>query len=53
MQCHDHWEQCRAYGVKGADLVDVRQALKHAEGAVPAPAEDAAPLAQGDVRTAA
>ncbi|MFF5030104.1 hypothetical protein ACFY2J_38660 [Streptomyces collinus] len=53
VQCHDHWARCRALGVKGADLVDVRQALKHAKGAVPAPAEDAAPLAQGDVRPAA
>lgn len=41
MQCHPYWERCRRHGVEGAALVDARQALKHAEGAVP--------LVQGDV----
>lgn len=41
VQCHPHWETCRKEGIEGAALVDARQALKHAEGAVP--------LVQGDV----
>ncbi|MEU6324656.1 hypothetical protein [Streptomyces sp. NPDC047009] len=43
--CHPWWERCKAQGVDGPDLVAARQALKHAEGAIP--------LGQGDVRAAA
>ncbi|MDI3101962.1 hypothetical protein QJ054_33550 [Streptomyces sp. AN-3] len=40
VQCHTWWERCVREGVKGADLVAARQALKHAEGAVPLVRED-------------
>jgi hypothetical protein len=43
VQCDPWWERCERKGVKGADLVDARQALKRA----------AAPLGQGDVGKAA
>lgn len=42
---HGWWKTCRDHGVTGAALVDVRQALKSAHGAVP--------LGRGDVDTAA
>ncbi|MFG3132942.1 hypothetical protein ACGFZU_35240 [Streptomyces tendae] len=45
VQCHAWWERCTAEGIQGPDMVAARQALKHAEGAVP--------LARGDVDTAA
>ncbi|MFI6341081.1 hypothetical protein [Streptomyces sp. NPDC050535] len=34
VQSHSWWKRCGQEGVKGADLVDVRQALKYAKGAV-------------------
>ncbi|MFI5990364.1 hypothetical protein ACIBAC_00720 [Streptomyces sp. NPDC051362] len=37
---HDWWKTCRDHGVQGGKLVDVRQALKHADGAVPLVRED-------------
>ncbi|MET9776216.1 hypothetical protein ABZ023_18480 [Streptomyces sp. NPDC006367] len=45
VQCHRWWKLCEEEGVKGEALVDARQALKHADGAVP--------LQHGDVETAA
>ncbi|MGW4349002.1 hypothetical protein ACWEL8_28570 [Streptomyces sp. NPDC004690] len=45
VQCHPWWERCKEEGVKGADMVAARQALMHAEGAVP--------LGRGDVEAAA
>ncbi|MCG8971818.1 hypothetical protein [Streptomyces sp. CL12-4] len=45
VQGHPWWERCEQEGIKGADMVAARQALKHAEGAVP--------LAREDVATAA
>ncbi|MEU1592712.1 hypothetical protein ABZ468_07595 [Streptomyces sp. NPDC005708] len=44
--CHPWWKRCASEGTEGPDLVAARQALKHAEGAVPT-------LDQGDVRAAA
>ncbi|WP_060880546.1 hypothetical protein, partial [Streptomyces scabiei] len=35
VQCHMWWERCAREGIKGADLVGARQALRHATGAVP------------------
>ncbi|MFM9647808.1 hypothetical protein ACKI1S_16870 [Streptomyces galilaeus] len=46
VQGHGHWKDCRDHGIDGADMVAVRQALKHAEGAVPA-------LGRGDVEKVA
>ncbi|WP_406730680.1 hypothetical protein [Streptomyces sp. NBC_01794] len=40
VQCHPHWETCRKEGIDGAALVDARQALKHAKGAVPLRKDD-------------
>ncbi|MFE7212449.1 hypothetical protein ACFU93_21140 [Streptomyces sp. NPDC057611] len=37
---HKWWERCKREGIKGADLVAARMALKHAEGAVPTARED-------------
>jgi hypothetical protein len=34
------WERCQQEGIKGADLVATRMALKHAVGAVPLRQED-------------
>lgn len=45
VQAHPHWQACEEHGVQGADLVDLRVALKHAEGAVP--------MTRTDVDTAA
>ncbi|MGV9509367.1 hypothetical protein ACWDQZ_27580 [Streptomyces tendae] len=45
VQGHRWWKRCTEEGIKGADMVAARQALKHAEGAVP--------LAREDVDTAA
>jgi hypothetical protein len=42
VQGHGWWERCGAEGVKGADLVQVRMALKRHSDAVPVPREDAA-----------
>ncbi|MFJ8273785.1 hypothetical protein ACIQ8G_26485 [Streptomyces sp. NPDC094154] len=42
VQGHPHWDRCKA---EGADMVAVRQALKHAQGVVP--------LRQGDVEQTA
>ncbi|MER6291208.1 hypothetical protein [Streptomyces sviceus] len=53
VQGHDHWSRCKQHGVAGADLVATRQALKNADGAVPAPKEDAPALDQEDVERAA
>ncbi|MFF2101188.1 hypothetical protein [Streptomyces sp. NPDC058202] len=44
---HAWWERCEKEGIKGASLVAARMALKHAEGTVPAP------LQQADVEAAA
>ncbi|MER6227193.1 hypothetical protein ABT189_42715 [Streptomyces sp900105755] len=49
VQAHQHWD-CRA---NGADMVAVRQALKHAPGAVPAPAGDPASIERQNVGPAA
>lgn len=40
VQGHKHWKDSREHGVQGADMVALRQALKHAEGAVPLRQED-------------
>ncbi|OVZ99537.1 hypothetical protein B9W64_37735 [Streptomyces sp. CS159] len=40
VQCHKWWERCEAEGIRGADMVAARQALKRAEGAVPLVRED-------------
>lgn len=40
VQAHGWWERCKRNGVKGGDMVDVRQALKAAKGAVPLQQED-------------
>ncbi|MEU9355068.1 hypothetical protein AB0D65_29740 [Streptomyces griseoloalbus] len=40
VQSHKWWERCAAEGIKGADMVAARQALKHAKGAVPLVRED-------------
>ncbi|MET7489829.1 hypothetical protein [Streptomyces sp. NPDC005538] len=53
VQGHNHWQLCKQHGVEGADLVAARQALKNAEGAVPAPKEDEAALDKDDVERAA
>ncbi|MFF9409827.1 hypothetical protein ACF1B0_30535 [Streptomyces anandii] len=53
VQVHEHWELCKQHSIEGADLVAVRQALKHAEGAVPAPKKDVPALDQDDVERAA
>jgi hypothetical protein len=53
VQGHDHWSRCKQHGVAGADLVATRQALKNAEGAVPASKEDVPALDQEDVERAA
>ncbi|OWA00977.1 hypothetical protein B9W62_35660 [Streptomyces sp. CS113] len=45
VQCHPWWKRCEAEGIKGEAMVAARQALKHAEGAVP--------LGRSDVETAA
>ncbi|MET9119613.1 hypothetical protein ABZX38_36210 [Streptomyces longwoodensis] len=45
VQCHRCWKRCKAEGVTGAALVEARQKLKHAKGALP--------LARGDVDAAA
>ncbi|MFE9679770.1 hypothetical protein ACFYO5_37690 [Streptomyces sp. NPDC006259] len=49
VQCHTWWARCEREGIKGANMVAARQALKHAKGAVP----EGAPLEQVDVRPAA
>ncbi|QQM47358.1 hypothetical protein ACN6AT_37995 (plasmid) [Streptomyces sp. JL4002] len=49
VQCHTWWERCKQEGIKGADMVVTRQALKHAKGAVP----EGTLLEQDDVRPAA
>jgi hypothetical protein len=41
VQGHRWWSTCRVNGLEGAALVDVRQALKTAKGAVPAALERA------------
>lgn len=53
VQAHEHWTLCKQHGVVGADLVAARQALKHAEGAVPASKKDEPTLDQDDVEWAA
>ncbi|SNX88787.1 hypothetical protein SAMN06272735_9296 [Streptomyces sp. TLI_55] len=53
VQGHDHWSRCKQHGVTGADLVATRQALKNADGAVPAGKEDVPALDQEDVERAA
>lgn len=40
VQAHPWWERCEQEGIKGADLVATRMALKHADGAVPLRQED-------------
>ncbi|MET8816482.1 hypothetical protein ABZW47_31335 [Streptomyces sp. NPDC004549] len=50
VQGHGHWASCEA---SGADVVAVRQALKHAEGAVPASEKEEPALDQNDVEPAA
>ncbi|MDQ1052023.1 hypothetical protein [Streptomyces sp. V4I2] len=40
VQGHGWWKRCEQEGVTGADLVALRQSLKHAEGAVPLAQED-------------
>ncbi|MBG7696596.1 hypothetical protein HCJ76_00365 [Streptomyces sp. MC1] len=35
MQCHEWWARCQEQGIDGPTMVAARQALKHAEGAVP------------------
>lgn len=40
VQSHSWWERCAREGIKGADLVGARQALKYAKGAVPLVRED-------------
>ncbi|MFE7072612.1 hypothetical protein ACFU96_21275 [Streptomyces sp. NPDC057620] len=40
VNAHDWWGICRSRGVKGPDLVAARQALKHADGAVPLSQDD-------------
>ncbi len=50
VQGHGHGADCREHG---ADMVAVRQALKHAPGTVPALAEDSSVLERQDVDTAA
>ncbi|MFF4543683.1 hypothetical protein ACFY1J_05460 [Streptomyces sp. NPDC001406] len=40
MQCHPWWEHCKKEGIKGADLVAARRALKHAKGVVPLVRDD-------------
>ncbi|GAA2439371.1 hypothetical protein [Streptomyces glaucus] len=40
VQGHGWWERCKAEGIKGADLVAARMALKHAPGAVPLVRDD-------------
>ncbi|MCX4976495.1 MULTISPECIES: hypothetical protein [unclassified Streptomyces] len=45
VQGHRHWGLCTLKGVGGADLVTARQALKHADGAVPLRRDDVATVA--------
>ncbi|MFI9772223.1 hypothetical protein ACIHJG_35975 [Streptomyces sp. NPDC052415] len=40
VQTHSWWGRCKAEGLEGPDLVKARQALKHAEGAVPLSRKD-------------
>ncbi|MFE6522280.1 hypothetical protein [Streptomyces sp. NPDC057794] len=40
VQTHPWWKRCKDEGIEGPALVRARQALKHAEGAVPLARED-------------
>ncbi|MFF8399875.1 hypothetical protein [Streptomyces sp. NPDC016172] len=40
VQTHPWWKRCKAEGIEGPALVQARQALKHAKGAVPLARED-------------
>jgi len=56
VQTHGWWERCDQEGIKGADVIAARMALKRAPGAVPGhdtPAKEGAALEQDDVRPAA
>ncbi|WP_331752387.1 hypothetical protein [Streptomyces chartreusis] len=53
VQGHEQWALCKQHGVEGADAVALRQALKQAEGAVPASETDGHALDQDNVEWAA
>ena len=53
VQGHEHWRLCKQNGVEGSALVAARQALKHAEGAVPTPKKDEPALDKDGVEQAA
>ncbi|MFJ9580692.1 hypothetical protein ACIRQF_30415 [Streptomyces sp. NPDC101191] len=53
VQGHEHWKLCQKHGVEGFALVAARQALKHAEGAVPTCKKDEPALDQDGVERAA
>ncbi|MFJ3673802.1 hypothetical protein ACIPSE_45905 [Streptomyces sp. NPDC090106] len=45
VNAHEWWRGCADEGVRGGALVDLRQVLKHADGAVPLRREDVAATA--------